>query len=184
MRSGPVIACGMASYNPEVDRNFNEVYVRADGRMYANKKELKSRNLMGEIKRRESSNVMMPDDQIRKLDGLYGALHTVAGGGYVFLTNLKYNFSRWSLSVVTDFGLPTEYMYDVEGIWKNYIHPDDIERYEDAVASVLEGTPVLYSISYRARKADGTYIILKPRGFILNDINGVPEYFGGIMIPQ
>ena len=184
MRSGPVIACGMASYNPEVDRNFNEVYVRADGRMYANKKELKSGNLMGEIKRRESSNVMMPDDQMRKLDGLYGALHTVAGDGYVFLTNLKYNFSRWSLSAVTDFGLPTEYMYNFEEIWINNIHPDDKEKYEEAVSSVLEGTPVLYSISYRARKADGTYVILKPRGFILNDINGVPEYFGGIMIPQ
>lgn len=183
-RIGPVVACGMAKYNPGVDRSFQEVYNRADGRMYANKTELKAVNTMGEKRKREVKNQMIPDDRMRKLDRLYGALHTVAGGGYIFLTDLKYNFSRWSLSAISDFGLPTDYMYDVEDIWKNCIHPEDVNKYVEAVESVLEGTPVLYSITYRARKADGSYIALKPRGFILNDSMGVPEYFGGIMLPQ
>ena len=183
-RIGPVVACGEAKYNPGVDRNFQEVYNRADGRMYANKTELKSGNLMGEIKKRIESNQMIPDDRMRKLDRLYGALHTVAGGGYIFLTDLKYNFSRWSLDAINDFGLPTDYMYNVEDIWKGYVHPEDLDKYVEAVEAVLEGTPVLYSITYRARKANGAYITLKPRGFILNDSEGVPAYFGGIMIPQ
>ncbi len=183
-RIGPVVACGMAKYNPGVDRSFQEVYNRADGRMYANKTELKAANTMGEKRKREVKNQMIPDDRMRKLDRLYGALRTVAGGGYIFLTDLKYNFSRWSLSAISDFGLPTDYMYDVEDIWKNCIHPEDVNKYVEAVESVLEGTPVLYSITYRARKADGSYITLKPRGFILNDSMGVPEYFGGIMLPQ
>lgn len=183
-RTGPVVACGMAKYNPGVDRNFHEVYNRADGRMYANKNELKSGNLMEEIRKRETSNQIIPEDRRRKLDRLYGALHTVAGDGYIFLTDLKYSFSRWSLSSINDFGLPTDYMYNVEDIWKDYIHPEDVEKYLEAINSVFEGTPVLYSITYRARKADGTYITLKPRGFILNDSKGIPEYFGGIMIPQ
>ena len=139
---------------------------------------------MGEVRKREESNQLIPDDRMRKLDRLYGALHTVAGDGYIFLTDLKYNFSRWSLSAITDFGLPTDYMYDVEDIWRDYVHPEDVDKYLEAVQSVLEGTPVLYSITYRARKADGTYITLKPRGFILNDSKGIPEYFGGIMLPQ
>ena len=184
LRTGPVIACGMAKYNPGVDRGFQEVYNRADGRMYANKKELKSEKYMGETRKRESNNQMIPDERVRKLDRLYGALHTVAGDGYIFLTDLKYSFSRWSLTAINDFGLPTDYMYDFEDIWRDYVHPEDVKLYEEAVEAVLEGTPVLYSITYRARKADGSYIILKPRGFILNDSNGVPEYFGGIMIPQ
>lgn len=184
MRSGPAVACGMAHYNSGVDRCFHEVYSRADGRMYANKKEIKLVNLKGKIKKRKESNQIIPDDRARQIDSMFGALYTVAGDGYVFLTDLKYNFSRWSLSVVNDFNLPSVYMYDVEDIWKECIHPDDVDRYVEAVDSVLHGTPVLYSISYRVRKADGTYIILKPRGFILNDSEGVPEYFGGIMIPQ
>ena len=183
-RSGPVVACGMAKYNPGVDRSFQEVYNRADGRMYANKAELKSSNIMGEVRKREEANEMVSDERRRKLDRLYGALHTVAGGGYIFLTDLKYNFSRWSLSAINDFGLPTDYMYNVEDIWRYYVHPEDVDKYEEAAKSVLEGTPVLYSITYRARKADGTYITLKPRGFILNDSKGIPEYFGGIMLPQ
>ena len=184
LRIGPVIACGMAKYNPGVDRSFHEVYNRADGRMYANKTELKSGYNMEEIRKRETSNQIIPDDRRHKLDKLYGALHTVAGDGYIFLTDLKYSFSRWSLSAINDFGLPTDYMYNVEDIWKDYVHPEDIDKYLEAVNSIFEGMPVLYSITYRAKKADGTYITLKPRGFILNDSKGIPEYFGGIMIPQ
>ena len=85
---------------------------------------------------------------------------------------------------MADFGLDSEYMYNVEQIWGKYIHPDDLGRYQEAIDAVLKGDSVLYSISYRARKADGTYVILKPRGFILNDDDGNPEYFGGIIIPQ
>ena len=184
LRIGPVIACGMAKYNPGIDRSFHEVFNRADGRMYANKTELKSGTIMEEIRRREESNQMIPEDRMRKVDRLYGALHTVAGDGYIFLTDLKYNFSRWSLSAINDFGLPTDYMYNVEDIWKDYVHPEDVDKYVEAVKALFEGTPVLYSITYRARKADGTYITLKPRGFILNDSKGIPEYFGGIMLPQ
>ena len=40
LRTGPVVAYGMAKYNPKLDRSFQEVYDRADGRMYANKTEL------------------------------------------------------------------------------------------------------------------------------------------------
>ena len=184
LRTGPVVAYGMAKYNPRLDRSFQEVYDRADGRMYANKTELKSGSIMEEIRKHEIIDQKIPDERIRKLDRLYGALHTVAGGGYIFLTDLKYDFSRWSLSAIDDFGLPTDYMYNVADVWKKYIHPEDVDKYVEAAASVLEGTPVLYSITYRAKKADGTYITLKPRGFILNDSKGIPEYFGGIMIPQ
>ena len=30
-------------------------------------------------------------------------------------------------------------------------------------------------------KQDGSYVLLNTRGFVLTDINGDPEYFGGIM---
>ena len=60
----------------------------------------------------------------------------------------------------------------------------DLNRYLEVVEAVLKGNSVLYSISYRARKADGAYVFLKPRGFVICDSNGEPEYFGGIIIPQ
>ena len=183
-RSGPVVACGMAVYNGSVDKGYYEVFERADRHMYDNKKKLKSGNYSGVILRPEVENATIPSSRKRNLDKLFGAMYTMAGDGYVFLTDLRYSFSRWSLSLVNDFGLQSEYMYHVEKIWENCIHPDDLERYHEAVGSVLQGDSVLYSISYRAQKADGTYVILRPRGFVLNDNDGVPEYFGGIIIPQ
>ncbi|MBQ6229978.1 MAG: diguanylate cyclase [Eubacterium sp.] len=184
LRSGPVVASGMAVFNASVDKGYYEVFERADGHMYDNKKKLKSGNYSGVILRPEIDNVTIPDGRKRTLDKLFAAMYTMAGDGYVFLTDLRYSFSRWSLSLVNDFGLQSEYMYHVEDIWARFIHPDDLDRYREVVDAVLQNNSVLYSISYRAQKADGTYVILKPRGFVLNDNDGVPEYFGGIIIPQ
>lgn len=40
-RSGPTVACGMALFDPDSDREFSNVFERADNLMYENKKELK-----------------------------------------------------------------------------------------------------------------------------------------------
>ena len=61
------------------------------------------------------------------LDSLFGALLTVAGGGYIYLCDLRYDYSRWALSIIDDFGLKSEYMYHADKIWRDYIHPDDLE---------------------------------------------------------
>ncbi len=183
-RSGPVVSCGMAVYDPGVDKAFDEVFQRADGFMYENKKELKSGKKVERSERERGADRVIPIERKRNLDSLFGAIFTTVGEGYVFLADLKYDFSRWSLSLINDFGLSSEYMYHAEKIWEKNIHPDDIPRYLEVVDAVLWGNSELYSISYRARKADGNYVVLKPRGFVLCDSNGEPDYFGGIIIPQ
>ena len=183
-RSGPVVASGMSVYDPETDFCFDDVFARADADMYQNKKELKAEAAVEKIKKSEAIDQEIPEERKRLLDSFFDALYTTAGDGYVFLTDLKYSYSRWSLALVNDFGLPSEYMYHVEKIWEKYIHPEDTGRYQEVVEAVLKENSVLYSISYRARKADGTYVFLKPRGFVMCDSNGEPEYFGGIIIPQ
>ena len=183
-RSGPVVACGMSVYDSEKDFCFNDVFERADADMYRNKKELKTVIAAENSPKTETSEQEIPDERKRLLDNFFGAIYTTVGDGYVFLTDMKYSYSRWSLSLVNDFGLPSEYMYHVEKIWEKCIHPEDLDRYLEVVGAVLEGESVLYSISYRARKTDGTYVFLKPRGFVICDSNGEPEYFGGIIIPQ
>lgn len=64
------------------------------------------------------------------------------------------------------------------------MHPDDRGVYKAAVDAVLNGTAEVRPIFYRARKADGSYVLLTTRGFVLSDENGEPEYFGGIIIPH
>ena len=180
-RSGPVVACGMALYDPEKDHNVDSVYARADKQMYENKKELKSMNAREGFVNLEKIETPIPDDRKRLLDGLFGAMYTIAGEGYVYLNDMKYDFSRWSLSLIDDFGLESAYMYHADKIWQEYIHPDDMSAYKEAVDAVLSGTAEVRPVLYRARKRDGTYVPLATRGFILSDKDGSPDYFGGII---
>ena len=183
-RSGPIVACGMAVYEPDKDNDFSAVFERADVHMYENKNKIKSGKVMEGFKKMDGLDVPIPADRKRLLDGMFGAMLTIAGDGYVYLNDMKYDFSRWSLSLIDDFGLKSEYMYHADKIWQDYVHPDDIKVYREAVDAALCGNAEVRLIYYRARKADGTYVTLRNRGFVLSDREGKPEYFGGIIIPQ
>jgi hypothetical protein len=85
---------------------------------------------------------------------------------------------------VDDFDLPSEYMYRAEDIWRGRIHPEDLEAYDDAINEVLgdNKVPNFRRLTYRARQEDGSYVVCTSRGFVLNDSEGNPEYFGGIIL--
>ena len=183
-RSGPVVACGMAVYHPGKDEDFEAVFKRADQKMYKNKNNLKSSKLIEDFRKMKEIKDPIPAERKRLLDAFFGAMCTIAGGGYVYLNDMRYDFSRWSLALVKDFGLDSEYMYHAESVWQDYIHPEDVDAYRKAVDAVLCKEAEVQSVYYRARKADGTYVLLTTRGFVLNDKKGKPEYFGGIIIPQ
>ena len=183
-RSGPVIACGLAVFEPAADARFSDVLKRADREMYENKKLLKSGSTGGNLRNAAEMEIPIPDDRRRILDGLFGAIFTMAGEGYVYLNDLRYDYSRWSLSFVDDFGIPSEYMYHAGRIWQEYVHPEDLEQYKEVVDAVINGGADMDYLRYRARRVDGTYVTLQPRSFVLNDSQGNPEYFGGIIVPQ
>ncbi|MBR4807300.1 MAG: diguanylate cyclase, partial [Lachnospiraceae bacterium] len=182
-RSGPVIASGFALFEPGKDTSYEAVYERADRKMYENKKELKTTHIVNSFANMEDIEEPIPDERRRLLDSMFGALVTVTGGGYIYINDMRYDFSRWSLSLIDDFNIDSEYMYHAEKVWNEYIHPDDFEIYREAVEAVLRGNAEVRPISYRARRPDGRYVRLTTRGFVLVDRNGDPEYFGGIIVP-
>lgn len=183
-RTGPTVACGMAVYDSKTDKSFADVFERADKDMYENKNEIKSQPLVETFRKMDGLEKTIPPERKRLLDGLFGAMVTIAGESYVYLNDMRYDYSRWSVPLITDFGLESEYMYHAEQIWINYVHPDDAKAYKDAVEAVLCRNAELKSVYYRARKPDGTYVLLTTRGFVLCDKDGKPEYFGGILIKQ
>ena len=183
-RSGPVVACGMAVYNRNTDDSFNSVYQRADKQMYKHKNELKSTKIVDYFMGMNSMDVPITAERKRLLDSLFGALYTVIGEGYVYLNDLKHDFSRWSLPLVDDFGMQSEYMYHADKCWQEHIHPDDMKIYREAIDAVLCGNAEVRPILYRARRTDGTYAVCHTRGFVLSDKDGNPEYFGGIIVTE
>ena len=183
-RSGPVIAAGMSVYKPDSDKSFSRVFNRADKLMYKNKKELKYTFINRLSKDTDKIDVPITDERKRRLDALFGALCTISDGGYIYLNDLRHDFSRCSLSLVTDFGMPSEYMYQADKLWNEHIHPDDLKAYRVAVDKIFsQSDACMIPLEYRARKADGTYVLLSTRGFVLSDKDGDPEYFGGIIVP-
>ncbi|SNU08186.1 diguanylate cyclase (GGDEF) domain-containing protein [Lachnospiraceae bacterium] len=180
-RSGPVIAVGIASFGAE-DKTFSNVLERADQLMYIDKNTIKSQKTVEGLKNLDMIDTPIPPERKRLLDAFFGALVTVTGGGYVYLSDMRYDFSRWSLSLVDDFGFESEYMYHADKIFREVVHPEDIEVLDYGTKSVLSGKAEVQPIHYRARKKDGTYIVLHTRGFVLTDSNGNPDYFGGIIV--
>ena len=183
-KSGPELAVGLAVYDPYKDNSFSDVFERADRDMYENKNHIKSRKGMEKLKSQLGGEVEIPEERKRMLDSLFGALHTVAGGGYIYLCDMRYDYSRWALSLIDDFGLKSEYMYHADKIWQDNIHPDDLEAYKKAIDLVFNGDAAVVPFVYRARKADGSYVAISTRGFIMTGSDGIPDYFGGILIPQ
>lgn len=184
-RSGPVVASGMSIFDPASDVRFSDVFKRADAQMYEHKKQLKAGSgVRGRIRNATEVEIPIPEERRRKLDALFGAFFTMAGEGYVYLNDLRYDYSRWSLSLVDDFAMPSEYMYHAGKIWQDHVHPDDLSKYKEVVDNVILGKAEMNYLCYRARKSDGTYVVLQPRAFVLSDDKGNPEYFGGILVPQ
>lgn len=183
-RSGPVVACGMAVYHPEKDPGFDAVFKRADQKMYKNKSKLKSMKIVDDFRKLDKIKKAIPEERKRLLDAFFGAMCTMSNGGYVYLNDMRYDFSRLSLAMVNDFNLESEYLYHADRIWQRYVHPDDVETYREAVDAVLCKNDDVQQFRYRAKKADGTYVLLHTRGFILVDSEGKPEYFGGIILPE
>ena len=167
------LASGMSEFKSGIDMNVQDVFKRADSRMYDNKAFIKSSNYEAKIKEG------YPENRRRKLDKLFAAFSVVSEGKYVYLCDMKYDMSKWSRNAVALFGLPDEYMFNAGSIWEKRIHPDDIEVYHNEIENIFDGKADGHDMQYRAMTIDGEYIICTCRGVVLFDENKEPEYFAG-----
>ena len=116
---------------------------------------------------------------IKRLDSVFEAFSIVAEDIHVFICDMRYDYSRWSKTLVEAFGLPSEYMYSAGTIWEEHVHPDDRQTYKEGIEAIFTGKISGHDIQYRARRLDGNYDICTCRGLVIKDEDGNPEYFGG-----
>ena len=178
---GPVVASGLAEYKAGEDRSVEDVFNRADSRMYGEKTRLREQKLLQESHAfRETDNIRIISEERRlMLDTLYRAFDLVSEGTYVYLCDMKYDFSRWSKNAVDAYGLPAEYMYGAGDIWENRIHPDDRESYHKGIDDIFSGNAAGHDMQYRAQRVTGEYDVCTCRGIVIRDPNGEPDYFVG-----
>ena len=178
---GPVIASGLAEFQPYSDRSVEDVFNRADNHMYEEKARLKREKLLKESHTyKEKTNIRIISEERRLLlDGLFKSFEVVSDGTYVYLCDMKYDFSRWSKNAVDTFGLPSEYMYGAGDIWENRIHPEDRAAYHKGIDDIFSGNAAGHDMQYRAMRVTGEYEVCTCRGVVIRDLNGEPDYFAG-----
>ena len=157
MGEGAVVASGMAEYLPSEDRTVEDIFNRADRLMYEHKAHLKELKLLQESHSlKDKANVRtITQDRRTMLDALYKSFEVVSEGTYVYLCDMKYDYSRWSKAAVDTYGLPAEYMYGAGDIWENQIHPDDREAYHKGIDDIFSGNAAGHDMQYRARRVTG-----------------------------
>lgn len=121
----------------------------------------------------------MDKKRLAKLDSLFEVLSIIAEGNYVYLCDMKEDYSRWSKNAVDYFDLPEEYMENAGQIWEEHIHPEDRDSYHKSIEDIFSGKNSGHDMQYRAKARNGNYTMCTCRGIVLKDDNGEPAYFGG-----
>lgn len=121
----------------------------------------------------------MAECNVAKLDSMFEAFSILGNGAYVYVSDIKADYSRWSKAAVNYFGLPSEYMEQAGYKWMERIHPDDQARYKENIESLFRGEIREHNLQYRVKVKDDTYIVCTCKGVVITDENGNPEYFGG-----
>ena len=178
---GPVIASGMADFDPGKDKSVEDIFMRADDLMYEDKAHLKDmKNIRESYSFKDDGAIKtITEERRRMLDTLFKSYDVVSEGTYVYLCDMKYDYSRWSKNAVDTYGLPAEYMYGAGDIWENYIHPDDREAYHKSIEEIFAGDSFGHDMQYRARKPNGEYDVCTCKGVVIRDLFGEPDYFVG-----
>lgn len=177
-QDGPVVASGMSVHDPDRGQTVSAVVEEADAEMYKDKTRLKS-GIIDRDGREQKVDRIIPEGRRKKLDQLFHALDLAAEETFVYICDMKFDYSRWSKDAVEHFGMPAEYLYDAGYIWENHIHPDDRGVYHAAMDGIFFGSSTSHDMQYRAANSEGAYEMCTCRGMVMLDRDGSPEYFCG-----
>lgn len=114
-------------------------------------------------------------------NGLFDAFSSASDNIFVYVTDLKTDLTRWSKRAVDYFGLPGEYIHGTANLWIEKVHPEDREGYLGDLMPVLTGKSTQHSYQYRARTRYGDYVWVECKGSVINDAEGNPSIFAGLM---
>ena len=183
-RSGPVVACGMSECNFDLDERMSDVFERADKAMYEDKDHLKAMRQRDGYYNTNEDRLPVPDGRKRMLNELFNAIKSVTHERYVYVLDIRYDYSRWSNELAKDYRMKDEYLYGAGAIWESHIHPDDMPLYRRALDGIFFDNTGARQIHYRVCNYDGEYINCYTRGFVMCDEEGEPDFFGGIIVPE
>ncbi len=95
---------------------------------------------------------------------------------------LKSQIPFWSEGFYTQFGFKSGKEVNTRGFWEAHLHPEDARRVIDGLTAFIgQKKRGLWLEEYRFRKANGKYVLISNRGFLIFDKNGQPVRMVGSM---
>lgn len=149
----------------------------ADRRMYDYKLASAARKRMNKAFNERYHALDTFDDYFDAQDRIFQALSLTDTGRYLFLCNVDTDQSHWSQNAVQDFGLPSGNVYQMDKVWSQHIHPDDIDAWRQDIEAVMSGKKRRHSMSYRAKDASGRYVTVTCSGIRLDGNESEPTLF-------
>lgn len=109
-------------------------------------------------------------------------LATMATNDAIWDADLIANTIYWGEGFHTLFGYKAGYFSDFNGVWESYIHPQDRNRVVDGLTKFIESNSQhVWQDEYRFKRADGKYVLVSDRGFLIyNQMGKVSRMVGSM----
>ena len=106
-------------------------------------------------------------------------VNEVSDGKYIFIYDMTNGKVRWSKAAKEYFGLPDVYLDNFNQIWRERIHPNDIEKCKQELYDVLEQKKDSFFMLFHMKNAKGEYNLCRGKGKLLRDDDGNAVIFAG-----
>ncbi len=168
---------GVSRTDPSAGDLMQEATVDADRKMYGYKVRNKPR-----IEGFDNGSIRLSPIGISMNKRMFDALSMSLDGRYLLVHNLDAKVACWSHSAARDIGLPEEYAGDPVPLWLETVHPDDRAFMAKTFKQIASGETHSMHLQYRARNAQGAYVICESRGYRLDSNGTEPNMYVGYVV--
>jgi len=91
---------------------------------------------------------------------------------------------QWNETLERAYGHKPEDVEPDGAWWIGHIHPEDRARVDHSIHAVIDGTGTDWTDEYRFRCADGRYVDVKDRGYVIRNEQGLAVRMIGAMLDQ
>jgi PAS domain S-box-containing protein len=111
------------------------------------------------------------EEELRQSETRY-RLATLATSDTVWDWDLSTNLVHWSENIYRLTGRAPGEVDPAIDWWSEHLHPEDRERVVRGIQAVIDGDGAHWTDEYRFQRADGSYIIINDRGYVVRDAGG------------
>lgn len=169
--------------------SFQNRYIRKDGEViyivwtaqWDNKSELMYCIARDESERIKTEQVLRKERKNLEISNERYEYLKKATNDAIWDWDLKTNRIIWGEGFYTLFGYDPEKMSNNIEEWMHHIHPGDLYRVMQSLNKVIDGEENFWQDKYRYRKANGDFVIVSDRGYVIRRSDGKGRRMIGAM---